>query len=73
VAERKCPEDCPAHSGIVANIKNTADFIEKMEDNHLPHIYDSLSSNKSWLIGVLGGVCVSLVLLVVNLVVMNYG
>ena len=49
----KCPDSCPAHSGIVEKQDNTDKFIDEIRTNHLPHIYDRLNGIHKWLIGVL--------------------
>lgn len=62
--ENNCPENCPAHSGLVEKQNNTGEFIEKIMTNHLPHIEASLDkntetinnnhlANMKWLIGIL--------------------
>ena len=70
----KCPDSCPAHSGIVEKQDNTEKWIEKIMTNHLPHIQtelesvkDELVSNKNWLIGILVSIISLLGAMVLNL------
>lgn len=51
--EDKCPDNCPAHSGMVEKQDSADKFIDEIRTNHLPHIYDRLNGINRWLIGVL--------------------
>ena len=54
----------------IAILKNDISYIKNeigdIKSNHLPHIYDSLSSHKTWLISVLVSVILSLIAAVAN-------
>ena len=67
-----CPDDCPAHSGVEADMSHIKAFLEKLETNHLAHIYSRLNSNQRLLIGLLVAIIGSLFLLVINLIVLYF-
>jgi hypothetical protein len=44
-------------------------LLKEIRDNHLPHLQGQLDNLKNWIIGSLFTACISLVVLVVNLVI----
>ena len=40
-----CPDNCPAHSGMVVEQVNSKAFIDEIRTNHLPHIQTELENN----------------------------
>ena len=41
--------------------------IKDIKDNHLPHLYEELSSHKNWLVGVLVSVILTLIGVVISI------
>ena len=54
-------------------VKKDVSYLKKdigdIKENHLPHIYDALSSHKNWLIGVLVSVILTLIGVVISIFV----
>lgn len=44
-------------------------LLKEIRDNHLPHLQCQLDNLKNWIIGSLFTACISLVVLVINLVI----
>ena len=58
---------CPEHSGLVAKLSNLEGW-QRTQNGSLSRLEAKIDSLHRWLIGLLGGMVVSLVLLIANLV-----
>ena len=65
--ECDCPEHCTAHEGVIIKMESIDKWLDRLENNHLAHIYSRLNGINRWLIGILVTFSVFLLGVIANL------
>ena len=57
-------KDCEVNIAVLENrVEATERYIEELQTNHIPHIYEEISNIKIWIASASGGLAVLIIIL----------